>query len=253
MSKTAKLDPTVYLIACALLLFAVSSAWANDTASDSEQTTEPEIRVAQAGPDPQSAPTAAERGTIEEIVVTARKRQENLLEIPESVAAFSEVQIDRANISGLSDISLLVPNLYMSRRADGVPNVSIRGLGAFGNTQGVGFYLDEVQIFGDASSRFGDIQRIEVLKGPQGILYGGANIGGAIKWVLNRPDPAEFSGRVRLSAGEDDYYDGELELNVPLAESWAARLFFSARPTIRTWRIPTQYASMVSATTTIGT
>ena len=226
MSKTAKLDPTLDLVACALLLFTVSSAWANDTASDSEQTTEPEILVAQAGADPQSAPTAAERGTIEEIVVTARKRQENLLDIPESIAAFSEVQIDRANISGLSDISLLVPNLYMGRRADGVPNVSIRGLGAFGNTQGVGFYLDEVQIFGDASSRFGDIQRIEVLKGPQGILYGGANIGGAIKWVLNRPDPAEFSGRVRLSAGEDDYYDGELELNVPLAESWAARLFY---------------------------
>ena len=63
-------------------------------------------------------------------------------------------------------------------------------------------------------------------RGPQGILYGGANVGGAVKWVLNRPDPAEFSGRVRLSAGEDDYYDGELELNVPLAESWAARLFY---------------------------
>ena len=169
---------------------------------------------------------AVERAVIEEIVVTSRKREESLLEIPESISAFSEIQIDRANISGLSDISLLVPNLYMGRRADGVPNVSIRGLGAFGNTQGVGFYLDEVQIFGDASSRFGDIQRIEVLKGPQGILYGGANIGGAIKWVLNRPDPAEFSGRVRLSAGEDDFYDGELELNVPLAESWAARLFY---------------------------
>ena len=196
-------------------------------ATAQEQATEPATAPG-AGQETEETRPEGRRlsGEIEEIVVTSRKREENLLEIPESVAAFSEVQIDRANISGLSDISLLVPNLYMGRRADGFPNVSIRGLGAFGNTQGVGFYLDEVQIFGDASSRFGDIQRIEVLKGPQGILYGGANIGGAIKWVLNRPDPAEFSGRVRLSAGEDDFYDGELELNVPLAESWAARLFY---------------------------
>ena len=223
MFKAAKRNPALDLVACALLLVAAPSSWADDP--EPGQTPPPQAAAAE----PMAAapvPTAAERAVIEEIVVTSRKREENLLEVPESIAAFSEVQIDRANISGLSDISLLVPNLYMGRRADGFPNVSIRGLGAFGNTQGVGFYLDDVQIFGDASSRFGDIQRIEVLKGPQGILYGGANIGGAIKWVLNRPDPAEFSGRVRLSAGEDDYYDTELELNVPLAESWAARLFY---------------------------
>ncbi len=163
---------------------------------------------------------------IEEIIVTARKREENLLEIPESVTSFSETSIERANISGLSDISLLVPNLYMGRRTDGFPNVSIRGLGAFGNTQGVGFYVDDVQMFGDASSRFGDLERIEVLKGPQGILYGGTNIGGAVKYILQRPDPEEFSGRIRVRAGEDDYYDTELMLNIPLAEGWAARLFY---------------------------
>ena len=223
MFKAAKRNPALDLVACVLLLVAAPSSWADDP----ELEPTPPPRAAAAEPTAAApVPTAAERAVIEEIVVTSRKREENLLEIPESVSAFSEVQIDRANISGLSDISLLVPNLYMGRRTDGFPNVSIRGLGAFGNTQGVGFYLDDVQIFGDASSRFGDIQRIEVLKGPQGILYGGANIGGAIKWVLNRPDPAEFSGRVRLSAGEDDYYDTELELNVPLAESWAARLFY---------------------------
>ena len=88
----------------------------------------------------------------------------------------------------------------MSRRLDGFPNVSIRGLGAFGNTQGVGFYLDDVQLFGDASSRFGNFERIEVLKGPQGILYGGANIGGAVKFVTKRPDPEAFSGRIKASA-----------------------------------------------------
>ena len=162
---------------------------------------------------------------LEEIIVTARKREENVLEIPESLTTFTGDMVESANINGLEDISLLVPNLWMSRRLDGFPNVSIRGLGAFGNTQGVGFYLDDVQLFGDASSRFGDFERIEVLKGPQGILYGGANIGGAIKFVTQQPDPEEFSGRVKVQAGEDNYYDGEVQLNVPLGNDWALRLF----------------------------
>jgi iron complex outermembrane receptor protein len=162
---------------------------------------------------------------LEEIIVTARKREENVLEIPESLTTFTGDLVERANINGLEDISLLVPNLWMSRRLDGQPNVSIRGLGSFGNTQGVGFYLDDVQLFGDASSRFGNFERIEVLKGPQGILYGGANIGGAIKFVTQQPDPEAFSGRVKAQGGEDNYYDGEVQLNVPLGNDWALRLF----------------------------
>lgn len=171
------------------------------------------------------AAMAQQESVLEEILVTARKREENVLEIPESIATFTATFIEQANINGLEDIGLLVPNLYMSRRLDGFPNVSIRGLGGFGNTQGVGFYLDDVQLFSDASSRFGDLERIEVLKGPQGILYGGANIGGAIKFVTKRPDPAAFSGRVKLRAGEDGFYDGEVQLNIPLGTTWAARVF----------------------------
>lgn len=162
---------------------------------------------------------------LEEVIVTARKRQENILEIPVSISFISEDLIARANINGLEDISLLTPNLFMGVRTDGFPNVSIRGLGAFGNTQGVGFYLDDIQIFTDASSRFGDLSGIEILKGPQGTLYGGANIGGAIKFVTTRPNTDAFSGRVKVSAGEDNYYDGEISLNLPLNDDWAARVF----------------------------
>lgn len=168
---------------------------------------------------------AQQETPLEEIIVTARKREENVLEIPESLTTFTGDFVEDANINGLEDISLLVPNLYMSRRLDGFPNASIRGLGGFGNTQGVGFYLDDAQIFSDASSRFGDFERIEILKGPQGILYGGANIGGAVKFVTKRPEPGAFSGRVKAQAGEDDYYDGEIQLNVPLGTDWAARVF----------------------------
>jgi outer membrane receptor protein involved in Fe transport len=96
---------------------------------------------------------------IEEIVVTARKREESLLDIAESITAISGSDIETQNIKTLDDIGFLVPNLNLSMRADGFPNVSIRGLGSFGNTQGVGFYIDDVQLFSDASSRFGDLER----------------------------------------------------------------------------------------------
>ena len=132
-----------------------------------------------------STPVLADRENmaLEEVVVTARKRGESLIDIPESVVSISGDAIGRQNIKGLDKIGLAVPNLNLAMRTDGYPNVSIRGIGAFGLTQGVGFYLDDIQLFSDASSRFGDLERIEVLKGPQGTLYGGSNIGGAIKFV----------------------------------------------------------------------
>ena len=164
--------------------------------------------------------------TVEEILVTARKREESLLDIPESITAISSTDIDRQYIKGLEDVGFLIPNLNLSMRADGFPNVSVRGLGSFGNTQGVGFYLDDVQIFGDASARFGDLQRIEVLKGPQGVLYGGSNIGGAVKYVSVRPSPDESTGRIKFLAGEQGITDTEISANLPMGENgWAMRIF----------------------------
>ena len=175
-----------------------------------------------------SATTVGGYLIVEEIIVTARKREESLLEIPESVVALSSTSIQQENLRTLEDIGVKVPNLNLATRLDGFPNVSIRGLGSFGNTQGVGFYLDDVQVFSDASSRFGDLDRLEILKGPQGTLYGGSNIGGAIKFVSARPDPSEAFGRVKLQAGEQSLLDGEASVNLPLGGGWAARAFVFA-------------------------
>jgi len=172
----------------------------------------------------QDAATASEYDE-SEILVTARKRRESLLEIPESIVALSAETIERANIRGLEDIGFAIPNLSLSVRTDGFPNVAIRGIGSFGNTQGVGFYLDDVQLFVDASSRFGDMDRIEVLKGPQGTLYGGSNIGGAVRFVATRPDAKEFSGSVKGMAGGQNIREWEGSLNIPLDQDWAIRLF----------------------------
>ncbi len=177
-------------------------------------------------PAPAAMAQEATSGVIEEIVVTARKRAESLLEIPESVSVITGADIDRQNIRGLEDVGFMVPNLNLSTRLDGFPNVSVRGLGAFGNTQGVGFYLDDVQLFSDASSRFGDLERIEVLKGPQGTLYGGSNIGGAVKFVSARPDAESMFGRIRGVAGDQGVLDVEGSLNLPLGQGgWALRAF----------------------------
>ncbi|MCS5543877.1 MAG: TonB-dependent receptor [SAR86 cluster bacterium] len=162
---------------------------------------------------------------VEEILVTARKREESLLDIPESITAISGQDIDRQNIKTLDDIGFLIPNLNLSMRADGFPNVSIRGLGSFGNTQGVGFYIDDVQLFSDASSRFGDLERIEVLKGPQGVLFGGSNIGGAVKYVSKRPVSGENTGRVKVLGGDQGVIDTEVSANLSLGDAWAMRLF----------------------------
>ena len=162
---------------------------------------------------------------IEEITVTARKREESVLDIPESVSAISGADIEKQGIKGLDKIGLAVPNLNLAMRTDGYPNVSIRGIGAFGLTQGVGFYLDDVQLFADASSRFGDLERIEVLKGPQGTLYGGSNIGGAVKYVSKRPTFGEDSGKIKVQRGGQDSQDWEGSANISISDNWAIRAF----------------------------
>ncbi len=172
------------------------------------------------------AQAKADDGYVEEVLVTARKREESVLEIPESLSVIAGDDINRQNIKALKDVGFQVPNLNLAMRLDGFPNVSIRGVGAFGNTQGVGFYLDDVQLFSDASSRFGDLARIEVLKGPQGVLYGGSNIGGAVKFVSARPDPEEAFGRVKVLGGQQGMIDVEGSVNAPLGNNgWAMRLF----------------------------
>ena len=167
--------------------------------------------------------------TIEEIVVTARKREESLLDIPETVVAISGETISQHNMKTLDKIGMTVPNFNLNTRTDGWPNVTMRGMGAFSLTQGVGFYLDDVQIFGDASSRFGDLDRIEILKGPQGVLYGGSNIGGAIKFISTRPSPDAVSGNLKIMVGEQSSRDVEGSINVPFGDGWAARLFAFTR------------------------
>jgi iron complex outermembrane receptor protein len=137
---------------------------------------------------------------LEEIIVTARKRSEVMQNIPESIQAFGEQELTDSHFTKLDDLAGLVSNLNITTRADNNPDVVMRGVGSFGVVQGVGFYANDVQLFDGQTVRPDDLERIEVLKGPQGTLYGGNNIGGAIKYITKLPTDT-FEGQVAAEAG----------------------------------------------------
>jgi outer membrane receptor protein involved in Fe transport len=146
---------------------------------------------------------------LEEIVVTARKREETIQSIPETVTALSREAINEAHITRPDDIGILVSNLNIVTRADNTPDVVLRGVGSFGVIQGVGFYVDDVQQFEGQTIRPEDVERIEVLKGPQGTLFGGANIGGAIKYVSRAPTSSlTAEGQVEVGNLNSRTYEG---------------------------------------------
>jgi iron complex outermembrane recepter protein len=147
-----------------------------------------------------TAPSEVPSKGLEEIVVTARKREEDVQTIPESVDVFSAPVLEAAHILRLDNLEGLVSNLNITTRADHTPDVVLRGVGAYGVTHGVGFYADDVQLFDGQTVQLDDLERIEVLKGPQGTLYGGSNIGGAIKYVSKLPTD-QFEALTSFEAG----------------------------------------------------
>lgn len=157
-----------------------------------------------------------------EIVVTARKRSERLQDVPETITAFSSESLVKAGIKNVDDIGRALPNIVLNRRGDNEPNAVIRGVGGFGNTQGVGFYVDDVRNVTDQSARLIDLERIEVLKGPQGTLYGGSSIGGAIKYVTKKPSYSGVEGRVAVETGGQHILNLEGAVNIPISEDKAA-------------------------------
>ena len=158
---------------------------------------------------------AADHPGLEEIVVTARKRTESLLDVPASITAISANTIEQAHMTQIDDIGSLVSNLNIFEAHDNTPAVTLRGVGAFELVQGVGFYANDVQLFEGQTVRPVDIARIEVLKGPQGTLYGGANIGGAIKYVTK--DPGEvWDNEATVEFGEHSTRDYQGVVSGPL-------------------------------------
>jgi iron complex outermembrane receptor protein len=158
---------------------------------------------------------AADQPGLEEVVVTARKRAESLLDIPASITAISASTIEQAHMTQIDDIGSMVSNLNIFEAHDNTPAVTLRGIGAFELVQGVGFYVNDVQLFEGQTVRPVDVARIEVLKGPQGTLYGGANIGGAIKYVTKDPGD-RWDNEAAVEFGEHTTRDYQAVLSGPV-------------------------------------
>ena len=160
------------------------------------------------------------------IVVTARRREESLLDVPIAVSAFSGDTLERAAALDITDLSALVPNvtLEVSRGTNSTLTAFIRGVGqqdpVAGFESGVGLYLDDVYLNRPQAAVLDiyDVERIEVLRGPQGTLYGRNTIGGAVKYVTRRlGDTPEL--KLRGTYGTYNQAEGVVSASLPIGES----------------------------------
>lgn len=165
---------------------------------------------------------------IEEIVVMAQRRAQNLQEVPVSVTALGGQQMEDAGITNSMAIGDIVPNLEI-KTFGGVPNIFIRGVGNNDfNSSSVGpvsIYRDDVAIASTGSQIFSlfDLDRVEVLRGPQGTLFGKNSTGGAIVYISKLPDDRQ-EGYVRLGYGRFNLFEGEAAATMPLADGLSARI-----------------------------
>ena len=178
---------------------------------------------------PLAAYAAADDDSLEEIVVTAQKREQKLQDVPISVSAVSGADLDSSGAHDFRDILLSIPGLSYSGTEPGQSNYSIRGVSTGASSPTTGLYLDDVSVLTISTNFSGatdlplfDLDRVEVLKGPQGTLYGGSAMGGAIKYVTRQPDLDHFSvsmaGGTAATDGGAISYNGESVLNAPIID-----------------------------------
>jgi iron complex outermembrane receptor protein len=177
-----------------------------------------------------TAVAAADRSAVlEEVVVTAQKRAQNLQDVPISMAVFSAQTLDRSGVDDIRDLRRITPNLYIAT-APQVTNtrVAIRGIGTSGNTAiepSVAFFVDGVYAprVGSMLAGLNDIEAVEVLRGPQGTLFGRNASAGAISMRTAVPRD-DFESSLSAQTGSYGYWQGVGMLNAPITDDFALRL-----------------------------
>jgi outer membrane receptor protein involved in Fe transport len=178
---------------------------------------------------------------LEEITVTAEKFNSTIQNTPISISALSGDQLTAAGLTRIQDIAHEIPGLSMRSAGPGLTEYEARGLASNGGAAPtVGFYLDEIPLSPPALSQSGkvvvdpdlyDVQRVEVLRGPQGTLYGSGSMGGTIKVITNQPKLGVFEGSVQgtgsYTDGGSGNYGGNIMLNLPLGDKMALRVVVS--------------------------
>ncbi|MEL6528761.1 MAG: TonB-dependent receptor plug domain-containing protein [Pseudomonadota bacterium] len=188
------------------------------------------------------ADTGAEeqRGGVQSIVVTAQRRSEDLQDVPVSVTAIGAEQLDELNIDTFEDYLEQIPSVTAGGNGPGQSTIYIRGLasttpnitvaGVAGLAPNVALYLNDQPLSQPGRNLdvyAADLERIEVLSGPQGTLFGASSQAGVVRLITNKPDLSGFSvnasAGVAFTKGGESSYNGELTVNVPVSDSIALR------------------------------
>jgi iron complex outermembrane receptor protein len=209
-----------------LVSSAIAIVWA---APATAQAIDP-APAAAAGP---SAETATETGAVQDIIVTARRREESLQNAPVTVTAFTGEQLQARGVNDVTRLLQATPGVNFDIFPKAAPRPFFRGIGS--SNQGAGgdpssvAFLDGVYLArgGMLGLDFYDLQRVEVLKGPQGTLFGKNVVGGAINFITNKP-VAEAQASAQLTLADYGQTNGNLMLNVPLTDQIATRLVLGA-------------------------
>jgi iron complex outermembrane recepter protein len=186
----------------------------------------------------QQAPVTAathDSGALQEVIVTAQKREEDLQEVPLSVVAFGAAVLDETGVQDFASLAARIPGVALNSAGPGQSSYSIRGVASVGgNAPTTGVYIDETPILpsgGDGASAaidpdLFDLARVEVLRGPQGTLYGASSMGGTVRFITNQPNLARTEATVKGEGSYTEHGSGNARLdamlNVPLIEDRVA-------------------------------
>jgi len=194
----------------------------------------PMSALAQAAAAAASPAASAPSNEIARVVITAQKRKEDIRDVPLSVSVMSGEQLQAQQITTVEDLTRNIPNIsFTTQGGPGLGTVEIRGVSSQAGAATVSVYLDDVSLTtrnlysqGTAEPRFFDLQDVEVLRGPQGTLYGASSLGGTIKFISKQPDLKYFSASTTdtLSWTQDGgvNYEAQGIINVPLMKNQAA-------------------------------
>jgi iron complex outermembrane receptor protein len=183
----------------------------------------------------QTADKGASAGGIEEVVVTATRREERLQDVPISVSAFSQEKLDSQGLKNIDDLSRLAPGVMFSRNGTGSSanyndensDIAIRGIDSSAGASTTGIYIDDTPIqsrhigFGavNAFPQLFDVERVEVLRGPQGTLFGAGAEGGAVRFITPAPNLVGSTGYVRAEASSTKNGDPSYEMGAAMGQA----------------------------------
>lgn len=170
------------------------------------------------------------RPLLEEIIVTAEKRSESLQDLSQAVTALSGEDIDNRNLTTFVDLSSIAPGVTVAKNEGFKTVIAIRGVGNEANQNAianpsVSYHLDGIYVASPFAlhTDFLDLERIEVLRGPQGTLFGQNSTGGAINVITQAPDTEEFSGKADITVGNYSLVRARGSVNVPVSDTVALR------------------------------